>query len=544
MHPGLLSNCVQKLWESRVAPLWDDVKETLSFMGSLILIQTFDFLPTVINTIICGHLGKLELDSFAMATIILRTCGIFVGSGLSLACDTLVSQSYGRRNLKEVGLLLQRGILILLLFCFPCWAIFINTKFILLIFGQDPELARQTDVLVMILVPAVPALFMNQLLGKYLRNQNIVLPQIVSGFAANILNATLSAVCVYVLKLGTVAVMWTSVITAYSWLILVVLFILWKKLLADTWGGWSRECLQEWGVFVHFAFYGMLMMCLKWWTFEIGTFLTGQLGLVELGAQAVMYQFYFLAFLVPSVLGITVNVHVGIALGARNLTKAKRSACIAFSFTGFFALLISILTMALKNVLGALFTNETKIVTLVSTLLPVLTAAVLFDAYTFMFAGILRATGKQLLGAIINCVGYCIIGLSLEIVLMFPAKLGALGLWLGILVSVVFQFLWFLVVIVRLDWDKAVEEAQVRAGLNPKGQNLNLDPNAREKSSYTDHPLGDITDPEQAASAAETSASGRVVLTKDLLVRRGAALSAAIAILAAAILIRIFVSKD
>ncbi|XP_030078257.1 multidrug and toxin extrusion protein 2 isoform X1 [Microcaecilia unicolor] len=544
MNPGLLSSYVQKLWKSQVAPFRDDVKETLSFTGSLVLIQILHLLPFVISAIFCGHLGKLELDSYAMATIILRTCGTYVGTGLSLACDTLISQAYGSRNLKEIGFLLQRGILILLLSCFPCWAIFINTKAILLLFGQDPELARQTDVLVLILIPAVPALFINQLLEKYLRNQNIIVPQIVSGFAASILSVTLNSLCVYVLKLGIVAVMWTSVITAYSWLILLVLFILWKKLHADTWGGWSRECLQEWRVFVHFAFYSMLMLCLKWWTLEIGTFLTGWLGLVELGAQAVLYEIYLASVLVPYAVSATVNVHVGIALGARNVAQAKRSVCIAFCSTGFFALLISILTMALKNVLGALFTNETKIVTLVSTLLPVLTAAVLFDAYTFMFAGILRATGKQLLGAIINCVGYCIIGLSLEIVLMFPAKLGALGLWLGILVSVVFQFLWFLVVIVRLDWDKAVEEAQVRAGLNPKGQNLNLDPNAREKSSYTDHPLGDITDPEQAASAAETSASGRVVLTKDLLVRRGAALSAAIAILAAAILIRIFVSKD
>nr|XP_033778354.1 multidrug and toxin extrusion protein 2-like [Geotrypetes seraphini] len=286
----------------------------------------------------------------------------------------------------------------------------------------------------------------------------------------------------------------------------------------------------------------MLMLCLKWWTLEIGTFLTGWLGLVELGAQAVLYQIYMLAFLLPSALAVTANIRVGIALGARNVAQAKRSTSIVFSCTGFFALLTSIFAVALKNVLGAVFTNDTKIITLVSTLLPVFAAAHLFDAFTFTASGVLRATGKQLVGAIINGVGYCVIGLPLEISLMFPAKLGSLGLWLGILVSILLQFINLLVVILRLDWDKAMEEAQLRTGLNRKGHNLNLDSSAKKKSSYTGHPLGDITDPEQTTSAATSSPTGRVVLTKDLLVRRGAALGAAIAILIAAVLIRIFVS--
>ena len=41
-----------------------------------------------------------------------------------------------------MGTILQRGILILLLCCFPCWALFINTERILLLIRQDPEVSR------------------------------------------------------------------------------------------------------------------------------------------------------------------------------------------------------------------------------------------------------------------------------------------------------------------------------------------------------------------------------------------------------------------
>lgn len=51
-------------------------------------------------------------------------------------------QTYGSGNLKRVGVILQRGILILLLACFPCWAILINTEPLLLAVKQSPDVAR------------------------------------------------------------------------------------------------------------------------------------------------------------------------------------------------------------------------------------------------------------------------------------------------------------------------------------------------------------------------------------------------------------------
>lgn len=40
--------------------------------------------------------------------------------------------------------------------------------------------------------------------------------------------------------------------------------------------GWSSECLLEWDSFTSLAIPSMLMMCIEWWTYEIGSFLIGQ----------------------------------------------------------------------------------------------------------------------------------------------------------------------------------------------------------------------------------------------------------------------------
>lgn len=42
--------------------------------------------------------------------------------------------------------------------------------------------------------------------------------------------------------------------------------------------GWTWECLLEWGSFMQLAMPSMLMMCIEWWTFEIGSFLAGELA--------------------------------------------------------------------------------------------------------------------------------------------------------------------------------------------------------------------------------------------------------------------------
>lgn len=37
-----------------------------------------------------------------------------------------------------------------------------------------------------------------------------------------------------------------------------------------TWVGWSRECLTEWPLYIRVAIPSAVMICLDWWTFEVG----------------------------------------------------------------------------------------------------------------------------------------------------------------------------------------------------------------------------------------------------------------------------------
>uniref|UniRef100_A0A8C3NKR7 Multidrug and toxin extrusion protein n=2 Tax=Geospiza parvula TaxID=87175 RepID=A0A8C3NKR7_GEOPR len=469
-----------------------------------------------------------------------------------------MTQTYGSKNLKQVGTILQRGILILLLFCFPCWALFINTERILLLIRQDPEVSRLTQLYVMIFIPALPAAFLYQLLTRYLLSQEIILPQVVTGIAANILNAAMNAFLLYALKLGMVGSAWANMVSQYTQAILLVLYMWWRKIHVKTWGGWSRECLVDWGSFIWLAVPGMVMMCIEWWTFEIGSFLAGLISVVELGAQSVIYELACVAYMVPLGISVAASVRVGNALGAGNVEQAKTSCITALLCTGVFAVVVAALLGSLRNVVGYIFTNDTEIVTLVSRVMLIFGPFHLLDATAATCGGVLRGTGRQKLGAMANAVGYYTLGFPIGISLMFAARMGVLGLWVGMIICISVQALSFLAFVIRMDWRKAAEEAQVRAGMKEQVEDVNSNGTAAIKTSavgYTslDTDTGDTTvlpesmvmgerQPGQELSTQEEPAVVPAlppVPWRAVMLRRGLAAAAAIAVLLVGVLVRL-----
>ncbi|CAH2222674.1 multidrug and toxin extrusion 2-like [Pelobates cultripes] len=543
----------------------DEVKEQCALAGPAFLSQIMVFLVNIVSSIFCGHLGKIELDSVLLAIAVINVSGISVGVGLASACDTLISQTYGGKNLKRVGTILQRGILILLLFCFPCWAIFINTEHILLLFRQNPDVARLTHTYLMIFIPALPAAFIYQLQARYLQNQGIIWPQVFTGIAVNIINAGANAILLIVLELGVAGSAAANTISQYAMCILLFTYIWVKKLHVETWGGWSTDCLQEWGQFIQLAIPSMLMLCIEWWSFEIGGFLAGLISVVELGAQAVMLELVAALFTIPFGFSVAASMRIGNALGARNIEQAKLSTKVSFICTLFFAVPAGVVVAALKDYISYIFTPDREIGLLVSKLLLILAPFHIFDALSITSGGVIRGAGKQMIGAVVNILGFYLIGLPIGISLMFAVKLGVMGLWYGLIICVFLQGSLCIIYITCFSWDKACEEAQNRAGvkLEQKDQypDISLTETATENETIQSiHPENDdlyqafpyenislpyISSDEKIPHPINitTNVVGEILSMKQIIIRRGLAVVSAVTTLIIGILVKYLVNS-
>ncbi|XP_041626070.1 multidrug and toxin extrusion protein 2 isoform X2 [Vulpes lagopus] len=450
---------------------WAEVWTLIALSGPLYLFQALTFMIHFVSSVFCGHLGKLELAAVTLAVAFVNVCGVSIGLGLSSACDTLMSQSFGSPNKKHVGVILQRGTLVLLLCCFPCWALFLNTETILLLFRQDPAVSRLTQEYVLIVIPTLPACFLYVLLAKYLQNQGIVWPQVFSGIVGNCINGLVNYILVSMLSLGVKGSAYAVTISYFVQTIFLFLYIVLKKLHLETWAGWSSQCLQDWGSFFSLAIPSMLMICIEWWAYEIGSFLMGLISVLDLSSQAIIYELATIVYMIPLGLSNAVCVRVGTALGAADTAQAKRSAISGMLCAVGTSLVVGMLLSVLKNKLGHIFTNDEEVIALVNKVLPIYIVFQLFEAICCVYGGVLRGTGKQAFGAIANAVMYYVIGLPLGIVLTFVVRMRIMGLWLGMLACGLLAAAAFAVYTARMDWKLAAEEAQKHAGLLPQSPN-------------------------------------------------------------------------
>ena len=96
-----------------------------------------------VSLIFVGNItgDTLELDAAALAISFINVTATSVCQGLSTAAETLCSQAYGHKSFKKVGIVLQRGILILFLVMLPVWGFWLNADSVLLALHQPPCVA-------------------------------------------------------------------------------------------------------------------------------------------------------------------------------------------------------------------------------------------------------------------------------------------------------------------------------------------------------------------------------------------------------------------
>ncbi|XP_040037077.2 multidrug and toxin extrusion protein 1 isoform X1 [Gasterosteus aculeatus] len=453
-------------WVRRLVPLVyrEELYQVLRLTGPLVASQFLNFLLPFVISIFCGHIGNSELAGYALASAIINTTTASTGHGLNVACDTLISQTYGGRNMRRVGVILQRSSLILLLFCLPCWALLINTHNLLLMLHQDTEVARIAQIYALAFIPAVPAMFLYELQVSYLQNQGIIMPQLYTAAAANVFNVGANYFLIYSLELGVLGSALANALSHISICLLLFGYIRWKKLHQETWGGWSTDCLQEWGSYMKLAIPSTCMIWFEWWIWEVGGFLAGLLGEVDLAAQHVLLEIGAIIFMFPLGVHGAACVRVGNALGAGNTTRAIVTCKVVLVLAGVLAVFQGCILAGCKSVVGYIFTSDEEIVGIVSDNLTVYTFVQFFDDLLCVCSGILIGSGMQKIAAFSNLVSYYFIGLPVGIALMFAAKLRILGLWLGILTCVVLETGFFLILIFKLDWKKVTLKAQRRAG--------------------------------------------------------------------------------
>jgi len=452
--------CLNCIW--RFFPSWFPEEFTVVFnlSWSLFIISLFNFLLSPISLIFVGHLGTDELAGVAMAATVLNVTGISIAAGLTTACDTVFSQSMGSLNKSMMGVYLVKSFLVILLFVFPCWALHLNVERLLLSMGQDAIISRIAGDYLIAFMPGIPFVFIVNILMKYLRCQDIIMPTMVIGAVGCALNALLHWIFLWELHLGTDGSAYAMALSFMVMAVQLIVYIWVTKIHLRTWKGWSMDILQDWGMFTELAVAGMLMIGLEWGAYEVGIITSGFLSSVALGATSLVFQVIVIVYMVPMGIGLACNIRVGQHLGANDVISAKRTIKVGLGICLVCATVICATMGLLRYEIPKMFSNDPEVISYSASLLPIAGLVEFFDGFAGVYGGILRGCGRQVIGTAVMILGFYVLGLPIGLPIMFYTSLEVPGLYIGLCVGVAVEAFLFVGIVQTTNWDDMLIKAQ------------------------------------------------------------------------------------
>ena len=270
---------------------------------------------------------------------------------------------------------------------------------------------------------------------------------------------------VFVFDWGFTGICWATALLFVAKFLAVQVYILCNRRELKTFEDvtfFSRETFSNLGPMIRVCTMSMFMGIWGWWAFDIFTFMATYLGETSAAAQSILRSLGLLTFMLPVGYSSAIQILGGNSIGAAkpNLAMQYYKVCM------FMACIITIFQMSVlwfaQGPLISMYTNQPDIAALMESAWPILIIFTFFDTTQAMGQSVIRATGKQGLGALITGTAYFAVGIPFSYWMAFSKGQDIRGLWWGPTLATAYNTLWYNVIIFRIDWPALIRENKER----------------------------------------------------------------------------------
>ncbi|MGA2559562.1 MAG: MATE family efflux transporter, partial [Terracidiphilus sp.] len=396
----------------------------------------------VVDTIMVGKLGPAAIGAVALGNAVFYTPSLF-GIGLLLGLDTLVSQSYGRKDYDGCHRWLAQGTY-LALFVAPITMVLVAVaSYLFTRVGIAAEVAQPAASYLRVLNWSMLPLLIYAGTRRYLQGVGQVRVVTVTFVGANLLNWLGNWVLIYG-KWGAPAMgvrgSALSTVIARIFMGLALVAFAWRyerkrgHPLFKHWAGPRLAMLRQ---LIRLGAPAAGQIVLEVGAWNGATLAAGWLTPVALATHQIALNYAAVTYMVPLGVGSAAAVSVGHAIGAGNGPKARRAGWLALALGTGFMLLAALVFVAVPRPLIALYTTDAQVMAVGPALLGLAAIFQIFDGIQTVCTGALRGLGETRSPMIANFVGYWILGLPIGLGLCFVAKWGIYGLWIGLTLALV-----------------------------------------------------------------------------------------------------------
>jgi MATE family multidrug resistance protein len=408
----------------------------------------------IVDTMMVGKLPNSAeaIGAASIGNALFLTVGLF-GSGMLLGLDTVVSQSFGAREIDDCHQSLFSGVyLCLLLSPLLMGFIWINLPF-LSSWGITPNVLRDAVPYLRALTWGTLPLLLFFAQRRYLQGMGVVRPVTFALISANLINLAGNWMLIFghlgAPRMGVAGSGWATCFSRTYLAVFLFGYIVWHDR-RHRWGLWQTQLAPHFANLFRLARLGLpaaTQLSLELGVFATATALIGRLGAVPLASHQIALNLAALTYMVPLGIGSAAAVRVGQALGRRDPRGASHAGWTALLLGAGFMSCTAVAFCTIPGPLVRIFTADAAVAAMGGTLLMIAGFFQLFDGIQAVITGALRGAGDTRTPMLSFLLGYWLIGLPVGYYLCFSKRWGAAGLWTGlclalILIGIFLLFVW------------------------------------------------------------------------------------------------------
>ncbi|KAJ8761294.1 hypothetical protein K2173_001350 [Erythroxylum novogranatense] len=460
----ILSNTQSSYFSRLNSALSVELKLSFRLAAPAVVVYLLNNVVSMSTQMFCGHLGNLELAAVSLGNTGIQVFAFGLMLGMGSAVETLSGQSYGARKYEMLGIYLQRSVLLLMATGLPLTVIYIFSKNLLTLLGEPTNVASSAALFVYGLIPQIFAYAANIPIQKFLQAQSIVAPSAYISLAVLVIHLLLTWLAVFKWNWGLLG---AALVLSLSWWFIVLaqfLYIVMSKRCKHSWRGFSLQAFSGLWSFFKLSAASAVMLCLESWYFQMLVLIAGLLpnAKIQLDSLSVCMIIAGWVFMISVGFNAAASVRVSNELGAGHPKSAAFSVKVVTSSSFIICVIAAIIVMALRHVYSYAFTDGEVVSKAVADLSPFLAATIVLNGVQPVLSGVAVGCGWQSFVAYVNVGCYYLIGIPLGVVLGFSLKLGAKGIWSGMIGGSFLQTLILIWFTYRADWNKEVEKAKER----------------------------------------------------------------------------------
>ncbi len=410
----------------------------------MILGQVGQVLMGVTDSIMVGHIGAVPLAASAFVNNIINIPLVFL-IGISTCISVRVSQHYGAGDTKKIAESYWNGLLLSLMFAVIIVVGLLLIRDDLWIFRQPEEVTAISKVFfITVTFSLIPSLIY-QCSKNFCDGFSHTVPATVVMILGLGLNIVFNWVLIYgnlgAPALGLDGAGYATVSARSIMALLMMGYVFYAPIYKVFMNSIN---FSEWNLVVMRGLAKIGVPSGLQFLFEVGAFagsgvMMGWISTQALAAHQIALNLASLTFMVALGISLGASVRVGQAHGKKDWVAVRTIGLSALAFVlaieGFFAIGFFLS----KDHLPLLYIKEAPVIALASQMLLIAALFQLVDGLQCVALGLLRGISDVRIPTSITFASYWIIGLPLGYILAFIFGLEHLGIWIALLVALMFS---------------------------------------------------------------------------------------------------------